>query len=545
METPLRPDATDSDVAANHSSMVRWLVLFCCVLLGLISEASGGAMGLALRPAARDLQANPASIQLAAVISKMFFGAFMLAGGVIGDIYGRRRILLWGSVAVMVASLCAALANSTGMLVAARALDGIANAAVGPLSLALVLAIFRPDEQSKVVSLYFGFSVLGVAFGPVAAGWLIQTFGWRSGFALPTALAIVGGLGVLTLAPRQSPAAHRPRLDGLGTFTSVVGFLGIIYALVLANTFSWIYPKTIQALIVGSVSLLGFVWWERRSRNPLLDLHIFENRTATLAIITGATFALVLNGMMLPLLYLLQSVYGLSPAGATLRLTPLVLSAAIFAPFSGMMMKRFGARKVIAFGGLLMSAGSVVIAMAPVDFGYPTLVLSMTFIGAGYMAVITTVTDVILSALPKERAGSAAAVNSAAVQIGGAFGIVIFVSLFLSAARPEYFGRLASLGLPVDEIRTITRHWRNAIQDSSASGDRVLPEAFRGQFRLAWHYGFIAGINRIFATSAILSFACSALIWFGVKPGLSRDARPPPPKEEGKPLHPLLKRKPT
>src|SRR6185503_8775426 len=122
------PLITHSILAAARGPKVRSLVLLCCVLLGLVSEASGGAMGLALRPAARDLHAGQAVIQLAALISKMFFGAFMLAGGVIGDIYGRRRILLWGSVAVIIASLGAALANSTGMLVAARALDGIANA---------------------------------------------------------------------------------------------------------------------------------------------------------------------------------------------------------------------------------------------------------------------------------------------------------------------------------------------------------------------------------------------------------------------------------
>jgi MFS family permease len=497
--------------------MIRWLVLLCCVVLGLISEASGGAMSLALRPAARDLHASQVTMQLAAVISKMFFGAFMLAGGVMGDIYGRRRILLWGSLAVLVASIAAALANSTGMLVAARALDGIANAAVGPLSLALALAVFRPDEQSKVVSLYLGLSVLGVAFGPVAAGWLIQTFGWRSGFTLPAVFAVLGGLGVLVLAPPQPPLMPRPRLDRLGTFMSVVGLLGIIYALVLANTFSWIYPRTIQALIIGSVALLGFVWWERRTRDPLLDLHIFKNRTVAFAMITAATFALVLNGMMLPLLYLLQTVYGLTPAEATLRLTPLVLSAAVFAPISARLMKRLGARKVIALGGLLMTAGSMVIALASTHFTYATLLVALVLLGAGYMAVITTVADVILSALPKERAGSAAAVNAAAAQIGGAFGIVIFVSLFLGAARPEYFSRLASLGLPVEEIRAITQQWRSAMQDSYALGDRALPEAFRDQFKVAWHYGFVAGIHRIFAVSAILSFVCTALIWFGVK----------------------------
>jgi len=515
---------TNDSVPSIPGSLVRPLLLLCCVLLGLVSEASGGAMGLALRPAARDLHAGQAVIQLAALISKMFFGAFMLAGGVIGDIYGRRRILLWGSAAVLAAALGAALANSAGMLVAARALDGVANAALGPLSLALALAAFRPEEQSKVVSHYLGLSVLGVAFGPVAAGWLIQTFGWRSGFALPAALAIIGGLGVLALAPRQPLPAERPRLDGLGASMSVIGLLGIVYALVLANTFSWMYPKTIQALIIGSVSLGAFVFWERRARNPLLDLHIFENRTASLAILTGLTFGLILSGMMLPLLYYLQSVYGLSPAAATLRMTPLVLSAALFSPFAAMMMKRFGARKVIALGGLLMAAGSLVIAVSSIDSVYAVLLVSLSLIGAGYIAVTTAVANVILSALPKERAGSAAAVNGAAIQIGGAFGIVIFVSVFLSAARPEYFSRLAALGLPVDEIRIMTRNWRNALQDSFATGDRVLPEAFRDQFKLAWHHGFTAGIDRIFAVSAVLSFLCSALIWFGVK-GISSENR--------------------
>src|SRR6185436_19448117 len=112
----------------RRARIVRVVVLISCVLLGLISEASNGAMTLVLRPAARDLHADQTVIQLAALISKMFFGAFMLAGGVIGDIYGRRRILLWASVAILVASFGAAVANSTGILVAARALDGVANA---------------------------------------------------------------------------------------------------------------------------------------------------------------------------------------------------------------------------------------------------------------------------------------------------------------------------------------------------------------------------------------------------------------------------------
>jgi EmrB/QacA subfamily drug resistance transporter len=520
------PLITHPSLPAIRAPSARTLVLLCCVLLGLISEASSGAMGLALRPAARDLHSDQATIQLAALISKMFFGSFMLAGGVIGDIFGRRRILLWGSGAIIVASLAAGVANSTGMLVAARALDGMANAAIGPLSLAMALAAFSPEQQSKVISLYLGLSVLGVAFGPVVAGWLIQTFGWRTGFALPAALAVVGGVGVLTLAPNQPRAAHRPGLDGLGVFMSVIGLLGIVYALALANTFSWMYPRTIQALVIGSVSLVAFIWWERRSRDPLLDLSIFQNRTATLAIITGATFGLILSGMMLPLLYFLQSVYELTPAAATVRMIPLVVSAALFSPVVGMMMKHIGPRKVIALGGLLMAIGSLITAIASVESRYAVLFISLSLIGPGYIAVVTAVADVILSALPRVRAGSAAAVNGAAIQIGGAFGIVIFVSVFLSGARPVYFGKLESLNLPTNEIRILTKNWRDAVQDSVTAGDRALPEAFRDQFKIAWHDGFVAGINRIFAVSAVLSFICTALIWFGARPRHANQASP-------------------
>jgi len=515
-------------------SAIRTLVLVSCVLLGLISEASNGAMSLVLRPAAHDLHTSQTAVQVAALISKMFLGAFMLAGGVIGDTFGRRRILLWSSLVVLAASAGAAFAQSTGMLIIARGLDGIANAALGPLSLALALSVFGREEQSKVVSLYLGLSVLGVAFGPVIAGWLIQTFGWRSSFVLPAALAVAGGFGILALAPPEPHSPNRPSLDGLGVFMSVVGLLGIVYALVLANTFSWTYPRTVQSLIIGSVSLGAFIWWERRTMNPLLDIHIFESRTATLAILTGATFGLILSGMILPLLYFLQSVHGLSPAASTVRMTPLVLSAALCSPLIGALMKKLGPRKVIVIGGLLMGTGSALITIASIDSGYPVLLVALLLIGPGYLAVITAVADVILSSLPKERAGSAAAVNGAAVQIGGAFGIVVFVSIFLSAARPEYFARLATLGLSVDELRTMSRTWRNSMHDSFATGDRVLPEAFRTQFRLAWHAGFVAGINRIFLVSTLLSLLCSALIWFGAKPA-SREEKTQPHEPVPKP----------
>jgi MFS family permease len=208
------------------------------VLAGLSNEVSGGALSLSLRPAGAEQQASAAAMQLVMTLSKLMFGAFMLLGGLLGDTYGRRRVLVYGCFGIVAASAAAAFSASAGQLAAARALDGLANAAVGPLALALVMSLFPEDETPRAVGLFLGLSALGIALGPLAAGVVIQELGWRAGFIAPALVAALGGLGVWLFAP-EVKGAKRRRLDGVGALGVAVALLALVFGVVGASSAGW------------------------------------------------------------------------------------------------------------------------------------------------------------------------------------------------------------------------------------------------------------------------------------------------------------------
>src|SRR5690349_5756300 len=165
--------AATGPVAAPHGRY-RWWLFAACVLASLTNEISAAVTNLSLTPMRRDLAASSAVMQLAVTLGKLMLGAFMLAGGVAGDVYGRRRVLVLGALGMVGSSLLAALAQNGGMLLVARALDGLASAAMGPMALALIVGAFSQAEQARVIGLFLGLSGLGAALGPLAAGLVVE-----------------------------------------------------------------------------------------------------------------------------------------------------------------------------------------------------------------------------------------------------------------------------------------------------------------------------------------------------------------------------------
>ena len=196
-------EATDTKPAAATHQGHRWYLFSACVLVSLTNELSTAVTNLSLGPMRRDLGASSAVMQMAVTLGKLMLGAFMLAGGVAGDVYGRRRVLVLGALGMVGASLLAAVAQTGGMLLVARALDGLASAAIGPMALALIAGAFSQAEQARVIGLFLGLSGLGAALGPLGAGLVVQIQGWRAGFLLPAAVAALGGLGVFLFASRD------------------------------------------------------------------------------------------------------------------------------------------------------------------------------------------------------------------------------------------------------------------------------------------------------------------------------------------------------
>jgi MFS family permease len=423
-------------------------------------------------------------------------------------------VLVLGCLGVVGASALAGMATTPVELAVARALDGLANAAIGPLALALVIDIF-PGEGSRGVGLFLGLSALGIALGPLLAGLVVQVFGWRMGFAAPALVAVVGGLCVQLWAP-ESRASERRRLDGLGALGVAVALLALVFAVVGASSMGWGHPRVQQSLAVGAGAFVAFVWWERRVHHPLLDMTLFRSRALNAALITGTLIALVIGGVILPLLYYFKNVHAMQPVPALMRIMPMVVVAAVCAGPVGKLMDKRGPRPVILGGLMLIAAGCAVLAFLEQDTPYPIVLLALALLGAGDIAVITPVTDIVLKSVSPERSGMAAALNNAAMQVGGALGAAVLTSVFFSAARADYAARMLPTGLSVDEIREITQAWRKSLADSASMGAKILPEGLERQFEEAFNAAFTVGVARVFLVSAGVALACLALAWFGV-----------------------------
>jgi DHA2 family integral membrane protein (MFS transporter) len=282
-------------------------------------------------------------------------------------------------------------------------------------------------------------------------------------------VAALGGFGVFLFASRNGAKTEGRQLDGIGALTCAAGLLALVFGIIQINHVGLLHPRVLQSVAVGIGALLAFVWWERRARDPLLDITLFRNRTVSVAVTAGLLAALVIGGALLPLLYFLQTVQELSPISATLRLMPLMVAAAAFAPVAGELTAKIGPRKVITAGLALMAAGSCLLILLGPETPYAQVLLALVLLGAGDIAVITPVADVILSAVPRDRAGSAAAVNGAALQIGGALGTAVLSSVLMAVGRATYYQRLEPSGLSRQEIAAATEALRRSIQ----KGQRV------------------------------------------------------------------------
>jgi MFS family permease len=495
----------------------RWWLFAACVLVNLTNEVSTAVMNLSLGPIRRDLGASPAVMQMAVTLGKLMLGAFMLAGGVAGDVYGRRRVLVLGALGMVGASLLAAAAQTGSMLLVARSLDGLAGAAIGPMALALIAGAFSEDEQAQSIGLFLGLSGLGAALGPLGGALVVQAQGWRAGFLLPAAVAALGGLGVFVFASRDRAKTGGRRLDGIGALTCAAGLLGLVFGIIQINQVGLLHPRVLQSLAVGIGALLAFIWWERRARDPLLDVRLFRNHIVSVAVTSGLLAALVIGGALLPLLYFLQTVQKVSPTSSILRLMPLMVAAAAFAPVAGRLTAKIGPRTVIAAGLALMATGSGLLIPLTPETPYGPLLLALVLLGAGDIAVITPVADVILSAVPRERSGSAAAVNGAALQIGGALGTAVLTSVLMAVARGTYYQRLEPSGLSRQEIAAATEALRKSIQQGVESDGQAIPQEVRAQLADAYKHAFSAGTGWVFACSAVICLLCAVLAWFGLK----------------------------
>ncbi|MDA8231182.1 MAG: MFS transporter [Magnetospirillum sp.] len=523
-----------SEAALRTSNpAVPWLILGACMIIGILNETSNSVISLGIGDAARDVHASAPVAQLTLLLAKLVMGALLVAAGGIGDRFGRKRVMLIGLGVVGGACLLSMGARDAAMLAASRALDGLGSAMIAPLALAISVMVFPEEMRARVVGIFLAVNGFGVAIGPILVGFAIELGGWREAFLVPVAIALLGGIVIARRVP-PIPPAQGVRLDVMGMALCVVGLAGLVIGLMQVGGGKFLEPRALAPLAVGIAGLAGFAWWElRMSAAPLVPTAILTSGEILLLLAVMLVAAMVVSGTMVPMLYYLQRVGGLTPIGAVFHLSPLIAGAVVVGPLSGGLANAVGRKPVVVAGLALMAGGSAIMAFLTPSMSYPAMVGALVLLGGGMMAVATPAADAVLATSGEGQTGAAAAVNSAVLQVGGAIGLGAIVSVFIHAALRTFHDRLIALGYGEEAIRGPGRELIAALRDSAVTHVPRLPHIpaeMQADMLDAYSHAFAAGVGRSFTVSALLCLAAFALILFAL-PGRRRNPAAMPERE--------------
>jgi EmrB/QacA subfamily drug resistance transporter len=353
------------------------------------------------------------------------YGGFLLLGGRAADLLGRRRILLAGLTLFALASLVGAAAQADQLLVAARLTQGIGAALMSPAALSILTTTFtNPRERNIVLGAWAAVPGLAGASGVLISGVLSEGPGWRSIFYLNVAVAVLAGMGALALIAGERTAPTRRSFDLSGALLATAGMLLLIHALIEAPDVGWHASRTLAELTLALTILAGFVFHERRTRNPLIPFSIFRIQGLAAANVTQLITFAGLYSMFFFLSLYMQNVLGYTPVQTGLAYLPLtggfMLSAGIATP----LLPRIGTRPVIIGGALVAAAGLYYLSGLPVNGSFPNdLLPGMVVVAIGAGCVFTGVTTAATEGVPASTAGLASGLLNASMQFGGALGL--------------------------------------------------------------------------------------------------------------------------
>jgi EmrB/QacA subfamily drug resistance transporter len=403
----------------------RW-VLFATVLGSGIAFLDMTVVNVALPAIGKDLNASVAGLQWIVNGYSLTLASLILIGGSLGDRFGRRRVFLIGVVWFAAASLVCGLAPSEGALVAARALQGVGGALLTPGSLAIIQSSFSPGDRGRAVGAWSGLSGIAGAIGPFVGGWLVGAGSWRMIFLVNVPLAIATVAVALRYVPESSdPAASRGRIDLAGAALTAAGLGGISWALIEAGE-RGVTGALLAAGVLGVAAIVGFLALERRVRDPMVPLEIFQSRQFTAAnLVTFVVYASLGITFFLLVVYL-QVVLGYSPMGAGVATLPVTALMLALSARAGQLADRIGPRVPMAVGPLGIAAGLVLLSRLREGDTYLGGVLPGVIVfGLGLTTTVAPLTATVLAAASQRYAGIASGINNAVSRGAGLLAIAV------------------------------------------------------------------------------------------------------------------------
>jgi len=416
-------------------SRTRWLALIVLCLGDLMIVLDVTIVGVALPSIREDLGFSEESLAWVVNAYLITFGGFLLLGGRLGDLFGHRRLFLLGIGLFTLASTACGLATSQGMLVGARAVQGLGAAVVSAVALSLMMTLFtEPAERAKAMGVFGFVAAGGGSIGVLLGGILTDTLNWHWIFLVNVPVGILVVVLSLLLIPAARVPTAAQRLDIAGAVTVTASLMIAVYAIVNGNQVGWLSAQTLGLLAVSAVLLAVFLAIEARVHSPLMPLSLFRLRNVSTANVVGVLWAAAMFAWFFLSALYLQLVLGYSPLQVGLAFLPANLIMAAFSiGLSAKLVLRFGIRPPLATGLLLAAIGLALFARAPVDGAFVVNVLpSMILLGFGAGMAFNPLLLAAMSDVRQEEAGLASGVVNTSFMMGGALGLAVLASLAAS-----------------------------------------------------------------------------------------------------------------
>src|SRR3954452_14870332 len=431
------------DVSPGYAR--RWWVLTTMTVCLLVVITGNTILNVALPTVQRSLGATQGELQWAVDAYILVFAGLLFSWGVIGDRIGRRKVLLIGLGIFAVASVLAAFSGSAVELIGWRALMGVGGAAVQPATLAVITNVFPAGERGRAIGIWAGAAGIAVAGGPLAGGLVLEHFWWGAVFLLGVPVAAVGAAGILLVVP-ESKDPTPGRLDVLGVLLSIAALAGLVFGIIRGGGGAgWGSPGVLGPLAAGAVLLAVFVWWQRRTPHPALDVTLFRSPAFSASSAALALNFFALQGATFYLVFYLQGARGYTPLQSGAALIPVAVGMAVMAPQSSRLSARFGPKLVVAAGFLLVALSFAGIQLLDETAPVWLVLADLAVQGCGMGLVFAPATEAIMAGVPRGKAGAGAAVNNSVRQVGGALGVVVLGSVLASVYASRLGGAVDGL----------------------------------------------------------------------------------------------------
>ena len=481
--TPVHPDP--------RVQQRRWWILAILSISVFLVVVDNLIINVAIPTLARELGATTSGLQWIVDSYALVFAGLLLACGGLGDRFGRKLVMQIGMVLFGVFSAWAAFTDTTEQLIIGRGLMGIGAALVFPSTLAILIDVFRhPVERAKAIGVWSAVSGAAVAFGPVTGGLLLEYFWWGSVFLINIPIVIVAlALQYVFIPESRDPNAEQ--LDIPGFVLSIAFVSLLVYTIIEGPHRGWTSTASVSGFIGTAVLVTAFIWRERNTEHPLLDIRVFRDMRVTAATSSILIAFFSLFGFTFLVTQYFQFVRGYDPLESGLRTLPFAVGAGITAPIAAQLALRYGPKRIVPIGLLFMGIAQVWAGTLQVESMYFGPVIgSMMLMACGLSLVTSPSSESVMGSLPREMAGVGSAINDTSREIGGTLGVAIVGSIFATSYGPKIVDLLSPFALPQAAVSAAEESVGAAFAVSEQVGDPTLASAIRDVASTSFLDGF-------------------------------------------------------